>query len=192
MCVQRGHCCVSHRSTHATWPLACTCKSDDVIELITPPTPWVWVGQNQLMMSHLPCLAVSMTHTRRQTDKHVLIATVCHLTRQSKMMAGMTKKRLVGFSKTQKAPKNTVNIMCSLTRGVVRSPTVSWGWLPVGWATTADVYKYRERQWRISVYITPQVTRKIVHANTNECNVMNEFIGQGKRLITEITTPDFF
>ncbi len=36
--------------------------------------------------------------------------------------------------------------------------------------------------------ITPQVTRKIVHA----CNVMNEFTGQGKRLITEITTPDFF
>ncbi len=36
--------------------------------------------------------------------------------------------------------------------------------------------------------ITPQVTRKIVHA----MNVMNEFIGQGKRLITETTTPDFF
>ncbi len=41
------------------------------------------------------------------------------------------------------------------------------------------------------IIITPQVTRKIVHA-MNECNVMNELIGQGKRLITEITTPDFF
>ncbi len=36
--------------------------------------------------------------------------------------------------------------------------------------------------------ITPQVTKKIVHA----MNVTNEFIGQGKCLITEITTPDFF
>ncbi len=36
-----------------------------------------------------------------------------------------------------------------------------------------------------SRFVTPQVTRKIVHA-------MNEFIGQGKHLITEITTPDFF
>ncbi len=36
--------------------------------------------------------------------------------------------------------------------------------------------------------VTPQVTRKIVHA----MNVMNVFTGQGKRLITEITTPDFF
>ncbi len=36
--------------------------------------------------------------------------------------------------------------------------------------------------------VTPQVTRKIVYA-MNECN---EFTGKGKRLITEITTPDFF
>ncbi len=101
----------------------------------------------------------------------------------------------MGYFTSSDPPQGEICVRTpNIIAGYYKNPEVSAekfvdGYFRTGWYGALYLLDYTpSNKENSSPNVTPQVTRKIVHA----MNVMNEFTGQGKRLITEITTPDFF